>query len=136
MRVRTYSELRQLETLKERFEYLKLHGVVGESTFGFDRWMNQGFYTSQEWRNIRIHVIARDGACDLGISGYEVHNRLTIHHMNPMTVSEIKHGDASILDPEYLISVSNQTHNAIHYGDERLLPRPFVPRRPGDTNLW
>lgn len=136
MRIRTYTELRQLDTLKERYEYLKLHGVVGDATFGFDRWLNQGFYTSREWRNIRIHVIARDNACDLGISGYEVHNRLTIHHMNPMTPNEIKHGDASILDPEFLISVSNQTHNAIHYGDERLLPRPFVERRPGDTNLW
>jgi hypothetical protein len=117
-RIRTYSELRRLETLKERFEYLKLVGVVGDSTFGFDRWMNQQFYTSTEWRHIRQHVIARDGACDLGIEGYEIHNR------------------PSILDPEFLITVSNRTHNAVHWGDERQLPRPFVERRPGDTKLW
>jgi hypothetical protein len=135
-RIRTYSELRRLETLKERFEYLKLVGVVGDSTFGFDRWMNQQFYTSTEWRHIRQHVIARDGACDLGIEGYEIHNRLTIHHMNPMNAQEIAHGDSSILDPEFLITVSNRTHNAVHWGDERQLPRPFVERRPGDTKLW
>jgi hypothetical protein len=136
MRIRTYTELRQLETMQERFDYLKLHGFVGESTFGFDRWMNQEFYRSHEWRSVRVHVIARDSACDLGIEGYEIHHRLTIHHMNPMSVGEIAQGDSSILDPEFLITVANRTHNAIHYGDESLLPRPFVERRPGDTNLW
>lgn len=136
MRIRTYSELRRLETLQERFDYLKLHGVVGESTFGFDRWMNQGFYTSREWHQVRVHVIARDEACDLGIEGYSIHNRLTIHHMNPMKPSEIAHGDEAILDPEFLITVSNQTHNAVHYGDASRLPREYIPRRAGDTNLW
>jgi len=134
--IRRYSELRRLETLKERFDYLKLRGVVGQATFGFDRYMNQGFYHSREWKNVRNAVIVRDNGCDLGVDGYEVHNRLYIHHMNPMTVDDIVQGNVDILDPEFLIAVTHQTHNAIHYGDERLLPRPLVERRPGDTKLW
>jgi hypothetical protein len=133
---RTYSELRRIETFEERFRYLSLRGRVGESTFGFDRWMNQEFYRSREWKQIRHHVIARDYGCDLGIEGYEIHSGLYIHHMNPMQVSDIAHGDEHILNPEYLITTSHPTHNAIHYGDERLLPRPFEPRRRGDTKLW
>ena len=135
-RIRTYRELRRLETFEERFKYLVLHGTVGESTFGFDRYINQQFYTSRQWRQVRYHVIARDEGCDLGVPGYEIHDRLYIHHMNPMTVAHISDGDAAILDPEYLITTSHQTHNAIHYGDERLLPRQLVERRPGDTKLW
>ena len=135
-RIRTYRELRRFETFEERFKYLVLHGTVGESTFGFDRYINQQFYTSRQWRQVRHYVIARDEGCDLGVPGYEIHDRLYIHHMNPMTVAHISDGDSAILDPEYLITTSHQTHNAIHYGDERLLPRQLVERRPGDTKLW
>lgn len=134
--IRSYSELRRLETFVERFRYLSLRGQVGEATFGFDRWINQEFYRSREWRQARDRVITRDLGCDLGIIGHEIHRGLYIHHMNPMTVSDITHAEDYILDPEFLITTSHQTHNAIHYGDESLLPRPFVPRRPGDTKLW
>lgn len=133
---KTYSELSRFETLEERFRYLALRGRVGESTFGFDRYINQMFYTSNQWRQIRHHVIARDNGCDLGVEGYEIHSRLVIHHMNAMTAVDITHDNEMILDPEFLITTTHQTHNAIHYGDERLLPRPFVPRRRGDTKLW
>jgi hypothetical protein len=134
--VRRYSELKRLETLEERFRYLALHGRVGDMTFGFDRYINQQFYTSREWRRVRDIVIVRDNGCDLGVEGYDIHDRIYIHHMNPMKVSEIVEGDASILDPEFLIAVTHRTHNAIHYGDEGQLLRPFVERRPGDTKLW
>lgn len=134
--IRTYTELSRLRTLTERFKYLELHGRVAEATFGFDRFMNQQFYTSSEWRQARRDVIARDNGCDLGVEGHEIHKGLYIHHMNPMSLEDIKYGDARILDPEYLITVSLQTHNAIHYGDERLLPQPLVVRRSGDTKLW
>lgn len=134
--IRSYSDLRRLQTLEERFRYLALRGSVGQSTFGFERYVNQQFYTSRQWRQVRHHVIARDLGCDLGIEGYEIHERVYIHHMNPMTVADIEHGDADILNPEFLISTTHRTHNAIHYGDERQLPRPIVERRPGDTMLW
>lgn len=134
--IRSYSELVKRESLEERFKYLALHGRPGDLTFGYDRWINQQFYRSQQWRHIRHHIIARDLGCDLGVEGFEIHNRLYIHHMNPMTVADIAHGDESILDPEFLITTTHGTHNAIHYGDERLLPRIFVERRPGDTKLW
>ena len=135
-KIRTYSELTRLDTFIERFRYLSLRGLVGETTFGFDRWMNQMFYSSREWRHIRTQVIARDNGCDLGIEGREINARLYIHHMNPMTFDNISHGDPQILDPEYLITVTHQTHNAIHYGDERQLPQPPVERSRGDTLLW
>lgn len=134
--IRSYSELRRLSTLKDRYNYLKLAGRVGESTFGFDRYVNQKFYRSYEWRQLRNQVIVRDSGCDLGVDGYEIHKGLYIHHMNPMALEDIRTGDESILDPEYLITVTHRTHNAIHYGDENLLPRPLVERRPGDTKLW
>jgi hypothetical protein len=134
--IRTYSQLNRFETLKERFEYLKLHGRVGQTTFGFDRYMNQQFYTSREWRQVRQKVIVRDNGCDLGIDGYEIHNGLYIHHMNPMTVEDISSGDPTILDPEYLITVTHKTHNAVHYGDASLLARNVVQRKAGDTKLW
>lgn len=135
-RIRRYSELRRIDSFEDRFKYLALHGVVGRSTFGVDRYINQEFYTSREWRIARRDVIARDFGCDLGIEGFEIHEGLYIHHMNPMTVEDIEHGNPDILDPEFLITVSHRTHNAIHYGDERLLPRQMVERRPGDTKLW
>lgn len=134
--IRSYSELRRIDTFEERFRYLELRGRVGQSTFGYDRYLNQKFYTSREWRQVRYYVIVRDNGCDLGVEGYEIHNNLIIHHMNPMVVDDIVHGDESILDPEFLISTTLRTHNAIHYGDERLLSRPLVDRRPGDTKLW
>ena len=134
--IRSYSELRRLHTFEERYRYLALNGNVGEATFGFDRYINQQFYRSREWKQIRDKVIVRDNGCDLGIDGYEIHSRIFIHHMNPMTVKEIEHGDESIVDPRFLITTTNRTHNAIHYGDESLLLLPFKPRTPGDTKLW
>lgn len=136
MMIRSYRELRRIETFEERFRYLSLRGQVGEATFGFDRWINQEFYRSREWKQIRHYVIARDEGCDLGIAGHDIHDRPIIHHMNPMSPDDIIHGDESILDPDFLITVTHQTHNAIHYGDESLLPRPHIERRPGDTLLW
>ena len=134
--IRTYSDLSKLKTLEDRYKYLALHGQVGEATFGFDRYMNQEFYRSREWRRVRDDVILRDNGCDLGIEGHDIHRGLYIHHMNSMTLADIRNRNESILDPEFLITVRLMTHNAIHYGDERLLPRPPVERRPGDTKLW
>lgn len=134
--IRSYRDLRRLDTFEDRYRYLRLIGQVGDSTFGFDRYLNQGFYKSREWRQLREIVIVRDDGCDLGISGHEIHDRVIIHHMNAMTPDDIKHGDDDILNPEFLITTSHRTHNAIHYGDDRLLPRPIEPRRPGDTRLW
>lgn len=131
-----YDELIRYHTLEDRFKYLALHGQVGEATFGFDRYLNQQFYTSREWRSVRQKVILRDKGCDLGIEGYEIHSGLYIHHLNPMTVEDITSGNPDILDPQYLITCTHQTHNAIHYGDANLLPKEHVPRRPGDTKLW
>lgn len=136
MRVRSYSELIRFKSFEERYEYLRLSGVVGRPTFGFDRWVNQQFYTSRQWRDIRQDVIARDLGCDLGIEDHEIHARIVIHHMNPMVPADIIGGEDDILDPEYLITTTHSTHNAIHYGDASLLPRPAVERRPGDTKLW
>lgn len=134
--IRRYSELVQLDSFDERYHYLALRGIVGDSTFGFDRWLNQQFYTSRRWRDLRHHIIVRDEGCDLGVPGYEIPVRPIIHHMNPLTVEDIVHGTDEALDPEYLILVSHRTHNAIHYGDESLLPRPPISRQPGDTQLW
>lgn len=136
MTLKTYSELIKLETFQERFRYLALRGVVGEPTFGFERYINQQFYGSRQWRLVRYHVIARDLGCDLGVEGYEIHSRPVVHHMNPMTANDIVDGDLNILEPEFLITTTHNTHNAIHYGDEKQLPKPFVPRSPGDTKLW
>ena len=134
--IRTFSELRRLETFKERYNYLALKGSVGHSTFGFDRYLNQRFYSSVQWKQLRQHIIARDNGCDLAMEGHDIFDRLMVHHMNPMDIDELADGDDRILDPEFLITTTHRTHNAIHYGDERLLPRPFVPRKPGDTKLW
>lgn len=134
--LRTYTDLLRYQTLEARFRYLSLGGRVGESTFGFDRYINQQFYTSREWRRLRHDIIARDNGCDLGVDGYEIHDKIIIHHMNPMSVDDIVHGDDGILDPEFLITTTLKTHNAIHFGDERLLVKPFAERRPGDTKLW
>jgi hypothetical protein len=134
--IRTYSDLLHFQTFEDRFQYLKLRGIVGDATFGLDRYINQGFYTSTQWKRIRDLVLIRDEGCDLGVSGYEIHYRPVIHHLNPMTVDDIRHGDDSILDPEFLITTTHRTHNAIHYGDESLLIKLYKPRQPGDTKLW
>lgn len=134
--IRRYSELRRLETFEARFRYLRLQGSVGRESFGFDRHVNQAFYRSREWKQIRDHVIARDNGCDLGVPGYEIHTDLLVHHMNPMQVEDIVHGHPSILDPQFLITTTHQTHNAIHYGDENHIPRQLVERQAGDTQLW
>ena len=136
MAIRTFRELSRLETFEERFDYLVLRGAVGESTFGFDRWINQHFYQSREWRDAREIVILRDNGCDLGIPGYELNYNLLVHHMNPVTAEDLENGELWTLDPEFLITTSRRTHNAIHFGDASLLPQPYIPRTPGDTNLW
>lgn len=136
MTIRTYSELVQLQTFEERYDYLRLRGVVGVQTFGHERHLNQSFYRSREWRQTRDIIIARDDGMDLGIPGYEIHDRIIVHHINPMMPEEIINGVPSIMHPEFLISTTQRTHNAIHYGDSSLLRKPFVERRPGDTKLW
>jgi hypothetical protein len=136
MKTRTYSELLQFQTIEERFAYLSLEGVVGESTFGFDRWLNQRFYRSREWRHIRNHVISRDGGCDLGVDGYDIHTPPHIHHMNRLSEADLKAGDPDNIDPEFLVTVTQRTHNAIHWGNESLLPKQLVIRAAGDTRLW
>lgn len=136
MKTRCYRELSRFKTFEERFDYLSLEGIVGESTFGFDRWMNQAFYRSREWKDARSFVIARDNGCDLGVAGHEIYADLLVHHMNPLTSDAIQHGDFEIIDPEFLITTTHRTHNAIHYGDIDLLPRGPIERKPGDTKLW
>jgi hypothetical protein len=136
MRTRSYSELRRLETFEDRFDYLSLQGVVGETTFAGYRWLNQRLYTSRTWKRVRDAVILRDGGCDLGVPGFEIYTDLLIHHMNPVTREQLVHGDSIVLDPEYLITTTRRTHNAIHFGDKSLLPRQDVERQPGDTKLW
>lgn len=135
-RIRSYSEMSRLSTFEDRFDYLQLRGNVGQSTFGFDRYINQRFYTSSQWKSIRDYVISRDLGLDLGVDGYEIYDKIIIHHMNPMTADDIRHGDQDILDPEFLITTTHKTHNAIHYGDKSLLASLPKQRRRGDTNLW
>lgn len=134
--IRTYSELIQLPTFEERYRYLKLGGRVGEDTFGFDRYLNQIFYRSQKWKKIRDYVIIRDNGCDLGVEGFEIHGRLLIHHMNPITIHDIQRESEFLLDPEYLITTVHNTHNAIHYGDESLLYTGPIERTLHDTCPW
>lgn len=135
-KIRRYSELRRLETFEDRFDYLKIGGTVGHSTFGFDRYINQQFYTSNQWKRVRQQVILRDNGCDLGIPGYEIHGNLLVHHLNPMDSNDILHAEEWILDPDYLITTSHDTHNAIHYGNREFLKKPYVERKQGDTRLW
>lgn len=135
-RIKSYSELRNLPTFEERFEYLALRGAVGRETFGHERWLNQSFYTSREWRQTRQRVIARDEARDLGAVGYEIHDSIVIHHIIPMTAEDIEDGNPLIFDLDNLITTTHQTHNAIHYGDRSLIRLPWQERRPGDTASW
>ena len=134
--IRTYSELIQLPTLEERFDYLRLDGVVGKDTFGFDRYLNQQFYRSSEWKRIRNQVIVRDNGCDLGIDEYEIHGRILIHHMNPISIEDLQYTSDLLMNPEYLICVSHRTHNAIHYGDESLIVTTPIERSQNDTCPW
>lgn len=136
MTIKTYRELCRFSTFEERFEYLKLGGVVGNSTFGFDRYLNQMFYRSSEWKQIRNEVIVRDNGCDLGIPGYEINGGVLVHHINPIASDDITEHLDWILDPEYLITTTHDTHNAIHYGNSSLLGSKMVERKPGDTKLW
>lgn len=134
--IRTYSELSQLKTFRERYEYLRLNGKVGEETFGFDRYLNQIFYKSDEWKAIRDFVIVRDNGCDLGVEGYDIHGKILIHHMNPILVEDILKRSDFLLNPDYLITTVLSTHNAIHYGDDSLLITLPIERTRNDTCPW
>lgn len=136
MTIRSYQGLIAHHSFEERFRYLSLDGTVGVQTFGFDRWINQQFYTSREWKRTRDFVIVRDDGCDLGVDGFQIHDRVLVHHMNPLTPEDVIEGSDILLNPDFLITTSHRTHNAIHYGDESLLPQKYVPRAPGDTLLW
>jgi hypothetical protein len=136
MKTRTYSELIQHGSFEERFDYLRLGGGVGRATFDFDRYLNQMFYGSREWKRIRTHLLVRDEGRDLGVPGREIYIGPLVHHMNPMTPEDIVHGEEWILDPEFLITTTHLTHNAIHYGVKDLIPPPVVERTPNDTKLW
>ena len=136
MIIRTYNELMLLPTFEERFEYLKLSGRVGEETFGFDRWLNQKFYRSAEWKHLRDQVIIRDNGCDLGVEGREIYGKILIHHMNPITKKDILDRTDLLLNPMYLISVTKQTHDAIHYSDDSILMKDPIVRSRNDTCPW
>lgn len=136
MIVRTYSELITLPTFEERYEYLRLGGKVGEETFGFDRYLNQVFYKSDEWRRVRDYVIVRDNGCDLAMGDREIHGRILVHHMNPITSDDIQNGSIYLLDPEFLICTIKNTHDAIHYGDRSLLITAPIERNKNDTCPW
>ncbi len=136
MLVKSYRNLILLPSFDDRYEYLKLQGVVGESTFGFDRYMNQHFYTSREWRQFRNKIIARDDGCDMGLEDYPIAGRVIIHHINPLTVEDFENLTDALFDPDNVICVSENTHQAIHYGDVSLLPAPPIVRAPNDTCPW
>lgn len=136
MGIKTYSELIAIPTFEERYEYLRIGGSVGEETFGFDRYLNQVFYKSKEWKAVRRFVIVRDNGCDLGMEGYEIYGKILIHHINPISKKDILERSDFLLNPEYLICTSKTTHDAIHYGDASLLPMKPIERRPNDTCPW
>ena len=136
MSIRTYSQLIRLPTFEDRFEYLKLKGSVGKDTFGHDRYLNQAFYSSMEWRRLRDEIIIRDNGCDLGVEGRQIGGKVYIHHLNPLGVNDILTHSEYLVNPEYLICVSFETHNAIHYGDINLLPRDPIERKRNDTCPW
>lgn len=134
--MKTYSELIQLPTFEERYNYLRTGSLVGDITFGGGRWLNQTLYSSPEWKEFRREIILRDGACDLGMPDYEIHGRVIVHHLNPITKEDILQRRRCVFDPENVICVSHNTHNAIHYGDENQLPQKPIIRRPNDTCPW
>lgn len=134
--IRTYSDLSRLNTFEERYRYLRLSGSVGKETFGFDRYLNQMFYQSQKWKTARDFVIVRDNGCDLGVEGREIYGKVIIHHMNPITMDDILRESEFLFDPEFLITTTHNTHNAIHYGDEGLLITAPIERSKNDTCPW
>lgn len=134
--IRTYSELIQLPTFEERYKYLRLYGKVGMDTFGLDRIFNQMFYRSEEWKQIRQRIIVRDNACDLAVPGRELYDRIFIHHMNPISIRDIRDSSELLMNPEYLIVVSFSTHNAIHYGLDNRFELECFERKPFDTCPW
>lgn len=136
MLLKSYRNLILLPTILDRFEYLRIKANVGDSTFGFDRFINQDFYQSREWRQVRMKVIARDEGCDLGMPDYPIGGKVIIHHINPITADDIENASDLLFDLDNLICVSESTHNAIHFGDETLLPAEPIIRRPGDTCPW
>jgi hypothetical protein len=134
--MRNFRELRRLKTFEERYEYLKLNGVVGEGTFGYDRYLNQALYRCQSWKQSRDEVIIRDNGCDLGIEGREIYDRILVHHMNPISIEDVEQYRDIVFDPEFLICTMLNTHNAIHYGDITLLPKLPIERKRNDTCPW
>lgn len=134
--MRTYSGMILESSFLNRFNYLKLSGSTGIETFGFNRYVNQEFYKSRDWKQVRHLVIARDEGCDLGILDRPIHEKILVHHIDPITEEDILYGSAKLLDPDNLVTTTLDTHNAIHYGDTNLLIQDYVPRTPGDTNLW
>lgn len=134
--IKTYTELIKFPTIEQRFQYAKLNGAVGIETFGWDRYLNQKFYQSRDWKDFRNEMIIRDNGCDLAMEGYEIHGGLFLHHLNPITVDDILENKFALLDPENVICVSRRMHQAIHYGDEDMIPKPLVERQPGDTIPW
>ena len=135
-RIKSYNEMLQFETFEERFRYLKLYGTVGEATFGFHRFINQSFYTSKQWRSVRNQVIIRDNGCDLACQDRLIGSRIQVHHINPVTLEQLENEDPMLFDLNNLVCAASNTHNAIHFGDENLLIKDYMPRRPGDTKLW
>ncbi len=134
---KSYTELEKFRDFKDRYHYLRIKGYVGAATFGFDRYLNQQFYASPRWKRVRDKVILRDKACDLGVDEYEIKaGKLVIHHMNPLTIEMVEDDVPEIYEPEFLITASFHTHNAIHFGDESLLPQLPVERKPFDTSPW
>lgn len=134
--MRRYGELIRLDSFKERYDYLKLSGVVGAETFGYDRWINQALYNSPRWKKTRRDVILRDNGCDLAVVGHDIFDKVIVHHMNPITLEDIESGSDDVFNLEFLVCTSPITHRAIHFGNENLLPRCFEERKPGDTRLW
>ena len=136
MMMKSYNELITIPTFEERFRYLKVYGVIGDQTFGHDRYLNQKLYTLNEWKRVRDKVILRDNGCDLGCEGFEIYGKIIIHHINPITIKDIERESEFLLDPEYLITTTHNTHNAIHYGDASLLPATPIKRSRNDTCPW
>ena len=136
MNIRTYSELITIPTYEERFEYLRCNSAVGKETFGFDRYLNQVLYNSMDWKRLRRQIIIRDNGCDLALEGYTIYGKIIIHHINPISLDDIMKERSIVFDPENLVCVSFNTHNAIHYGDASLLPMGPIERTPNDTCPW
>lgn len=136
MNCRSYKDLIKLKTFEERFEYLKLSARIGEETFGFNRYLNQKFYSSSEWKRFRNKVILRDNGCDLAIEGRDIPTRIEIHHINPISIEDVENGSENLFDMENVICTSPLTHKAIHYGDASILPKDIIERKPNDTCPW